>query len=119
MTNHNPSGGARTFVLAGPVLALHFTVFSLATGTGIGLLVAVWFGAALWSFLTALVLVLWRGFHGRDWSAFSRHELPEGRGERFDWSTRTGRYAWRRDFEDGHLSAHEGPGGHCPNTPFP
>ena len=46
MTKNNPSVGARTFVLAGPALALLFTAFFLATGTGARLLVAVWFCAA-------------------------------------------------------------------------
>ena len=121
MKNPNPSGGAgrpphapvgigwrsRALVLAGAALALLFTAFSLARGTGIGFIRDVWVGAALWSFLTALSCVLWRGFHGRDWSAFSRHELPGGRGERFDWSTKTGRYDWRRDLEEQELHGHD------------
>ena len=32
-----------------------------------------------------------------------RYELPEDNGDRFDWSTKTGRYAWLRDIEDRHL----------------
>ena len=107
MTNPNPSGSARALVLAGPTLALIFTVFALTTGTGVRFICGVWLGAALWSFLTALAGVLWRGFRHGDWSAaFNRHELPEGDGERFDWATRTGRYAHLRDFEDHDL--HEG-----------
>ena len=67
MTNHNPSGAARVFVLAGPALALLFTVFAFATGTGVGFIRGVWFGAALWSFLATLAHVLWRGFRHGDW----------------------------------------------------
>ena len=70
MTNHNPSRRARTLVLAGPALALLATVFALLTGTGLRFLCGIWFAAALWSFLTALAHVLWRGFRHGDWSAF-------------------------------------------------
>ena len=113
MTDHNPSTAAQFLVLAGPALALLFTAFSLATGTGVGFIRGVWFGAALWSFLTALSFALWRGIHGGDWSAFKRYELPDENGERFDWATRTGRYAWRRDHEERELH------GHDPDFPFP
>ena len=61
----------------------------------------VWLVAALWTFFAALAHVLWRGFRYGDWSAFGRYEVPTGDdGERFDWATKTGRYAWRRDLED-------------------
>ena len=49
MTDHNPSTAAQFLVLAGPALALLFTAFSLATGTGVGFIRGVWFCAALWS----------------------------------------------------------------------
>ena len=107
MTNQNPPGGARTFVLAGPALALLFTVFALFSGTGARLLGGVWFAAALWSNFCALACVLWRGFRHGDWSAFGRYELPDGDGERFDWATRTGRYAWRRELEEQELHGHD------------
>ncbi|MDE0355078.1 MAG: hypothetical protein OXK20_05385 [Deltaproteobacteria bacterium] len=68
---------------------------------------------SLWCLLTALPCVLWRGFRRGDWTAFTRYELPEGRGERFDWSTRTGRYAWRRELEEQELHDHD-PGLHFP-----
>ena len=44
---------------------------------------------------------------------FNHHELPEEDGERFDWATKTGRYAWRRDLEEQELH------GHDPGAPFP
>ena len=112
MTKNNPSVGARALVLAGPALAFLFTVFCLLTGTVLPF-GGVWFGAVLWSFLTALSCVLWRGFRHEDWSAFGRYELPDGRDERFDWATRTGRYAWRRELEEQELH------GHDPSDPFP
>ena len=44
MTDHNPLRHARALVLAGPALALLFTVFSLGCGTGARLIGGVWFG---------------------------------------------------------------------------
>ena len=58
MTNQNPPGGARALVLAGPALALLFTVFTFASGTGVGFIPGVWFCAALWAFLAALSFAL-------------------------------------------------------------
>ena len=94
MTNRNPSRSTRALVLAGLDLALLATILLLAAGSGLRLL------AALWSLLTALPCVLWRGLRHGDWTAFHRHELPDGRDEDFEWSSRTGRYAWRRDVEE-------------------
>ena len=74
---------------------------------------AVWACAALWSLLTALPCVLWRGFRHGDWTAFICYRLPDGREERFEWASRTGRYAWRRDDEERELH------GHDPDFPFP
>ena len=113
MTNLNPSRYARALVLAGPVFALLATILLLAAGTGLRPLVAVWACASLWCLLTALLCVLWRGFRHGDWSAFHRHELPDGRDEDFEWSARTGRYAWRRDAEEEELF------GQDPDIPFP
>ena len=103
MTKNNPSRGARLLVLAGPASALLATILLLAAGIGLRPLGAVWACAALWSLLTALTCVLWRGFRHGDWSAFHRHELPDGRDEDFEWSSRTGRYAWRREQEEQEL----------------
>ena len=113
MTNPKPSRGERLLVLAGPGLALLATICSLAAGSGLRLLGAVWVCAALWSLLTALPCVLWRGFRQGDWTAFGRYELPDGREERFDWSSRTGRHSWRREIEEQELH------GHDPGAPFP
>ena len=115
MTNRNPSPSrrARILVLAGPGLALLATILSLAARIGLRPLGAVWVCAALWSLLTAFSCVLWRGFRRGDWSAFHRYELPDGREEDFEWSARTGRYAWRRDLEEQELF------GQDPDIPFP
>ena len=113
MTNPKPSRGERLLVLAGPGLALLATILSLAAGSDLSPLGAVWVCATLWCLLTALSCVLWRGFRGGDWSAFGRYELPDGREERFDWSSRTGRYDWRRELEEQELH------GHDPDAPFP
>ena len=111
MRNNNPSGlagrRARAFVLAGPALALFFTLLVIASGSGARFLFGAWFWAVLWTFLAAFAGAMWRAFRLGDRSAFARPELP-GKADRFDWSTRTGRYAWRRDFEDEAL--HEGEG---------
>ena len=113
MTKNNPSCGARLLVLAGLGLALLATILSLAAGMGLRPLGAVWACASLWSLLTTLFCVLWRGFRRGDWTAFRRYELPDGREEDFEWSSRTGRYAWRRELEEQEL--HD-----CgPDAPFP
>ena len=107
MTDYNPSGRARALVLAGPALALLFTVLALTTGTSVRFICGVWLSAALWSFLTALAGVLWQGFRHGDWSGFNRYEFTGDGGERFDWATRTGRYAHLRDLEEQELHRHD------------
>ena len=113
MTKNNPSRSARLLVLAGLGLALLATILLLIVGSGLRPLGAVWAFAALWGLLTALSCVLWRGFRHGDWSAFHRYELPDGKNEDFEWSARTGRYAWRRDAEEEELF------GQDPDIPFP
>ena len=92
----------RAFVLAGPGVALLATGAAHACGAGTELLAPVWLAALAWTVLTSLAGALRRGIGG-DWSAFRTGDLPDGHGERFDWDTRTGRYAWMRDLEDRHL----------------
>ena len=113
MTNLNPSRSARLLVLAGLGLALLATILLLAAGSGFRYLGAVWACSALWSLLTGLWCVLWRGFRHGDWTAFHRYELPDGKEEDFEWSSRTGRYAWRRELEEQELF------GQDPDAPFP
>ena len=100
MKNQKPSTKVRVLILCGPFLALIFTLYVLVTGSGASLLSAVWFLAAIWIFLAALAGALWRGLRRRDWSAFTRYELPDGREERHEWSGKTGRYAYLREFEE-------------------
>ena len=114
MKNQQPSAAAHVIVLAGPLLVLIFTLYVLASGYGAHFLPGAWFCAALWSFLTALAGLLWRGIRHRDWSAFIACTLPEWDDERFDWETRTGRYSWRRDYEEGGLFDDDNPFGHGP-----
>ena len=118
MTELNPSSSrrARVFVLGGPVIALVVTVFVVTTGTGVRLLGGVWFWAAVWTVLASLACALWQGFRHGDWSAFGRYELPEEDGDRYDWATKTGRYAWLRDIEDRDLDDTEHLRGHGPSA---
>jgi len=114
MKNRRPSAAAHLIVLAGPLLALLFTLCVLASGYGARFLPGAWFLAGLWSFLTALAGALWRGIRHGDWSAFSAGALPERNDDRFDWETRTGRYSWRRDYEAGGPFDEENASGHGP-----
>ena len=116
MTDSKPSSSARAFVFAGPVLAFFITVFSLTTGLGLRMIGGVWFWATLWTVCAALACALWRGLRHGDWSAFSRYEFSGENGDRFDWATRTGRYAWRRDIDEQEFNGHDDPFGHGPIT---
>ncbi len=118
MADPNPSCSwrARPFVLGGLAFALAVTVFAVATGTGIRLLGGVWFWAAIWTVLAALASALRQGFRHGDWSAFRGYDLTEDNGDRFDWATKTGRYAWLRDAEDGDLHDEDPLRGHGPST---
>ena len=115
MKNQKPSTKALVLVLCGPLLAFIFTLCVFASGRGASLLFAVWFWAALWTFLAALAGALWRAYRG-DRSAFAGYELPEGDGDRFDWGTRTGRHAWRREYEEEGLYDSDDFSGHGPIT---
>ncbi len=113
MKNPKPSAAAHLFVLAGPALALLFTLIAISGGMGVRFISAAWLLAALWVFLTALSGALWRAYRG-DRSAFTAYTLPEKDEDRFDWETRTGRYSWRRDFEEGEIYDDDYPYGHGP-----
>ena len=114
--NRRPSALAHCLVLAGPAIAVLFTLCVLASGRGACLLSAAWLLAAVWSFLTALAGALWRGIRHHDWSAFACCALPERNDDRFEWETRSGRYAWCRDYEEGGLYDDDAPFGHGPIT---
>lgn len=102
MKNRKPSVVVRVIVLAGPALALLYTLFTLIGGNNFRFIPGVWFLAAIWCFLTALAGALWRAYHG-DWTAFTGYTLSEEDADDFEWASRTGRYAWRRDYEEGGL----------------
>ncbi len=119
MTNLSSSWRTRAFVLGGLVFALVATVIAVAAGTGVRFLGGIWFWAVIWTVLAALACALWRGLRHGDWSAFGGYELPEDSGDRFDWSTRTGRYAWLRDLDDRRLNDNEHLRGHGPSTRSP
>ena len=92
----------RAFVLGGLGVAALSTAASLALGAGAEHLGPLWVAAIAWTVTASLAGALWQGFRHRDWSAFRRYRLPDGRGERLDWDTRSGSYAWMRDLEDRH-----------------
>ena len=98
-----PTPAERAIVLGGFAVAALWTVVSAAAGTGMEAAGALWLAAVAWAALSSLALALRRGVRDRDWSAFRRHELPDGRDERMDWVSKTGRYAHLRDWEDRHL----------------
>ena len=86
----------RAFVLAGLVLALLATGGSLAAGAGADHLAPLWLAALAWTVVASLGMALGRGVRHRDWSAFRRVRLPDGRDERIDWISKTGAYAYLR-----------------------
>ncbi|MCY4404765.1 MAG: hypothetical protein OXC15_00235 [Rhodospirillaceae bacterium] len=90
----------RLFVLGGIALASLYTAASLAAGSGTEAIGPLWMAAIAWTALAALAAALWQGFRRRDWSAFRRYRLAHGSGDGFDWSTRTGAYAWLRIHEE-------------------
>jgi len=94
----------RAVVLGGFALAALCTVWSAALGAplefGIETVAAAWLAAAAWAFVSSLALAIRRGLRNRDWSAFGRCELSDGREDRLDWSLKSGRYAYMRIAED-------------------
>ena len=99
-TASRPTPAERAIVLGGFAVAALCTAVSAAAGTGMEAAVAIWLAAVAWAVLSSLALALRRGLRDRDWSAFRRHTLSDGRGDRIDWISKTGRYAHLRDWED-------------------
>ena len=91
---------ARAFVLGGPALAAVCTAVALDLDVGTEYIGPLWMGAIAWAFAASLAGGMWRGFRHRDWSAFSRYELPEDDGELHEFTFKTGRYSWLRKMED-------------------
>ena len=92
-----PTPAERAIVLGGFALAALWTAVCAA---GIETVAAAWLAAGVWAFVSSLTLALRRGLRDRDWSAFRRCELSDGREERLDWSLKSGRYAYMRIAED-------------------
>ena len=86
----------RVFVLAGLTIAAAATAAAHLVGAGTEHLPPLWLGALAWTVAASFAGALRRGIVRGDWSAFRSVRLPDGRGERFDWVTRTGRYAYLR-----------------------
>ena len=84
----------RAVVLGGFAVAVLYTAVPAALGFGMETAGAIWLAAVLWTIPASLACALVRGIRRRDWSAFRRYELPDGRDERIDWATQTGSYAW-------------------------
>ena len=91
---------ARAFVLGWLAFAAIYTAFTLALDAGAEHIGLLWMGAIAWAFAASLAGALWRGFRHRDWSAFSRYELPKDDSEIHEWMLRTGRYSSLRDMEE-------------------
>ena len=90
----------RAIVLGGSALAALCTALAVPLGAGIESVAAAWLAAGVWAFVSSLALAVRRGLRHGDWSAFGHCELPDGREEDLDWSTRTGRYAYLRVAEE-------------------
>ena len=95
-----PTPAERAVVLGGFALAALWTAVAALSGAGMDTAGALWLAAAGWSVASSFVLALRRGLRDRDWSAFRRCRLDDGRDERMDWVSKTGRYAHLRDWED-------------------
>ena len=99
---HRIGWRARLFVLGPLGIAALSTAASLGLGTGAEHLGPLWAAAIAWTVAASLAGALWQGLRHGDWSAFRRYQLPDSHGERLDWDTRSGSYAWMSDWEDRH-----------------
>ncbi len=93
----------RLFVLGGFGVAALYTVGALALDAGRDAIGPLLLAALAWTILASLAGALWFGFRHGDWSAFRKHELPDGRDDRMDWIGRTGRYSYLRHQEEDRL----------------
>ena len=90
----------RLIVLGGFAVAALWTAVAALLGFGMEVAGPLWLAAVLWTVPSSLALALRRGFVHRDWSAFGRGALSDGREDRMDWASKTGRYAYLRVAED-------------------
>ena len=96
--SHPITWRARAFVLGGLALAVVYTAAARTLDAGAEHIGLLWMAAIAWTVAASLACALWRGFRHRDWSAFSRYELPEDHGDFDEW-THTDPYSWRGDIE--------------------
>ena len=90
----------RAFVLGGFAVAALYTAGALVLDTGLDIAGPLWLAAIVWTVPSSLALAIRRGLRDGDWTAFRRHTLSDGRDERMDWASRTGRYAYLRVAEE-------------------
>ncbi len=83
------------WILGAPALAFMATLVFMLAGAGPDWIGAVWLAAVIWTVAASFVQALWKGLRHRDWSAFTCESLPPD-DEHFDYTTRSGRYAYRR-----------------------
>lgn len=88
----------RVLVLGGLAFALAATPVPLLLSAPASAIGAVWMFAILWTALASLGHALWLGVARGDWSRFGAWCEADARASRdtFDWTTQTGRYAYRR-----------------------
>jgi len=109
-----PASVTRTelfLVLGGLVLALCATPVLLLLSARASAIGFVWMLAILWTVLSTLGHALWLGVFLGDWSRFGAACDAEARlrRETLSWSTRTGRYAYRRIGERNEALARDHP----------
>ena len=90
----------RAIVLGGFAVAALYTAGALVLDTGLDIAGPLWLAAIVWTVPSSLALAIRRGLRDGDWTAFRRHTLSDGRDERMDWASRTGRYAYLRVAEE-------------------
>ena len=99
-TNATPpaacSTAARRAVVGPVAVAVPLSVVPAFAGAGADWIGAVWFAAVLWAIAASFVQALWQGIWHGDWSAFAYCD-PPGNDDDFDYTTRTGRYAYLRN----------------------
>ena len=94
-----PTLAERVIVLGSFAAAALWTAVSFKFGTGTEAIGPLWLAAIAWAVVSSLALALRRGIRNRDWSAFRGNEFPDN-SDHFDWSTKTGRYAYLRIAEE-------------------
>ena len=86
-----------TLWVIGPVaVAVPVSPVLLLAGAGAEGIGAVWLTAVLFAIGASFVQALWQGIRHGDWSAFTYCD-PPGNDDDFDYTARTGRYAFLRN----------------------